>query len=282
MTLEELLREGMRRLLDVGIDTAALDATVLLGHAAGLSRLELILQGAQDVDADVQEHYTDLIAKREAFQPVAYLVGEKEFWGLPFKVRPGVLVPRPDSETLVAAVLALLGDKNIEGTVADVGTGSGALLLSLLHEMPYLQGIGTDISPSALSIVADNAAALGLAARVQVRRGDACAPLTEQVHIIVSNPPYIEAGSMGYLPRDVRDYEPHEALDGGTDGMDIYNRLVPQAFEKLVPGGLLALEFGLQRPQLLALLEETGFTNIQTFKDLGGRERVVTGIKAFK
>ena len=279
-TLEEALHHTAKRLSQVGIDTAALDASLLLERATGKSRLEFILDAEDELDADAAEYLEELVQKRLEREPIAYILGEKEFWGLPFKVRPGVLIPRPDSETLIATILTFLPDKNLEMKIADIGVGSGCLLLTLLHEYPKAVGYGLDISPTALSVAADNAQALGVADRVTLSKGDGAAGLKEEVSIFISNPPYISSTEIEELDKDVKDYEPMQALHGGEDGLDMYRSLIPQAYDKLHSGGLLVFEIGhTQKQSVTALLKEEQWQDVACYQDLAERDRIIVAVR---
>jgi release factor glutamine methyltransferase len=280
-TLEQALHHTTRRLTAVGIDTAALDASLLLEQATGKTRLEMILSPEEALAAEQVEHLEDLTAKRETRQPMAYILGEKEFWGFRFKVRPGVLIPRPDTETLVATVLALLPDRQIAATVVDFGIGSGCILLSLLKVCPRLQGVGVDVSSVALSVAADNAASLDVADRLSLLKGTGLGEAPSDISLIVSNPPYIPTAEIEGLAPDVRDFEPVEALDGGADGLAAYRLLIPGAYEKLHAGGLLVMEIGHdQKTAVTELLDKEQWQNISTYQDLAGRDRVIVAVKA--
>jgi release factor glutamine methyltransferase len=280
VTLDQALQHTVRRLVAVGIETAALDASLLLERATGKARLEIILAPEEPLSTEQVEYLEELVAKREACEPIAYILGEKEFWGLRFKVRPGVLIPRPDTETLVATVLALLPDRQVQATVVDFGVGSGCILLSLLKECSGLQGVGVDVSSVALSVTADNAANLGVAERLSLVKGQGLGDIPEDVSLIVSNPPYIPTMEIESLAPDVRVFEPTEALDGGEDGLAAYRLLIPGAYEKLHAGGLLVMEVGYnQKAAVMELLDKEKWQNISTYQDLAGRDRVIAAVK---
>jgi release factor glutamine methyltransferase len=220
-----------------------------------------------------------LIKRRQAGESVAYLVGKKEFWGLEFAVDARVLVPRPDTETLIEEARERLA--GVEAPrVADVGTGSGAIALTLAKLFPAAVVFAVDISPAALEVARGNAERLGLA--VTFVEGDLGAPLAEQApfSLLVANLPYIPSGDLAALPAEVR-VEPSLALDGGPDGLALVRRLVAEAPALLGPGGVLALEIGAgQAPATAEILRAAGFTDVQTRRDLGGIERVVSGVRA--
>jgi len=280
MIIEEALRSAGSRFAKGGSDTAALDASLLLSFVTGKERLELFAYNEKSLTEEETSQFETLVKRREAGEPIAYIMGEKEFWGLPFKVKPGVLIPRPDTETMIATLCALLPDRKAHANVADLGVGSGAIIMSLLNEFPQFVGYGVDMSDTALAVTKENAEALGVADRLTLYKGSWCEPLTEEINIIVSNPPYITTEEMDGLMQDVKDYEPTEALHAGQDGLDCYETLIPQAYEKLAEGGLLMLEIGsLQNDAVTALMQKQDWADVRSFKDLAGRDRVVIGVK---
>jgi len=205
------------------------------------------------------------------------ILGRREFWSLDFVVTPDTLAPRPDSETLIEAVLAALPDRSAPLSLVDFGTGTGCLLLTLLSELPNAEGIGIDISRPALAIAGGNAKRLGLADRCRFLCSDWSAALEGRFDLIISNPPYIPSGDIAGLEPEVARFEPLSALDGGADGLDAYRALAAQIPPLLKPGGIGAFEVGAgQAPQVAALLAEAGLTPRGIHRDLGGIERVVT------
>jgi len=215
-------------------------------------------------------------------EPVAYILGEREFWGLPFKVSPAVLVPRPDSETLIEAALALLPDRAAALRIVDLGIGSGCLLLTLLREFPNARGVGLDASAEALAVAAANAEALGVEARLRLVGGDWRQPgwverLAGPFDLLVSNPPYIETAAIDGLMPDVARFEPRLALDGGRDGLDAYRILAGAAAGLVATGGRVLIEAGAgQAFEISAFLAKAGFAVETPWKDLGGVERIVS------
>jgi release factor glutamine methyltransferase len=212
---------------------------------------------------------------------MAYILGEREFWGLPFKVSPAVLVPRPDSETLIEAALALMPDRTAPWRILDLGVGSGCLLLTLLREFPSARGVGMDASAAALAVTEANAEALGVASRLRLVEGDWRQPgwaerLGGPFDLLVSNPPYVETAAIVGLMPDVARFEPHLALDGGPDGLVAYRAIVGEASRLVVPGGRILIEAGEgQAPEISAILSEAGFVPGRFWKDLGGIDRVI-------
>ena len=212
---------------------------------------------------------------------MAYILGEREFWGLPFKVSPAVLVPRPDSETLIEAALTLMADRTGPWRIADLGTGSGCLLLTLLREFPNARGLGMEVSPDALAVAQANAAALGVAGRAELMLGDWRQPgwaerLGGPFDLVVSNPPYIEAGAIDGLMPEVARFEPRMALDGGPDGLVAYRTIAAAAPQLVTPGGRLLVEIGQgQAAEISRIFASVGLAVEAPFKDLGGILRVV-------
>ena len=260
-----------------GIDSPRLDAEVLLSHVLGKERIYLYVHFDEPLEAPELAAYREYIKQRVARQPVAYIIGRREFMGLSFKVTPAVLVPQPDTEILVQAALDRLAAKPA-ARIADIGTGSGAIVLSLLYYRKELQASAVDISADALAVAAENAASLGVAERVMFCEGDLLAPLAgQQFDAIVSNPPYIPTADIAGLAPEVRTAEPMGALDGGADGLVFYRRLVADAPALLVSDGFLAMEVGIHEAAPVAALAQASgaFARTEVLKDLAGIERVV-------
>jgi release factor glutamine methyltransferase len=261
-------------------DTAGLDATVLLSHATGMNRVEVLTHGEEHLTPKQKEAFNALIERRKNHEPIAYITGSKEFWGLDFAVEPGVLIPRPDTETVIATLLTLIPNSDVMGTVADLGTGSGALIISMLTEFKNMQGFATDTSPLALKISHRNAKTHKVDSRLKILKGNWADPLLEPVNIIVSNPPYISTADMKTLMADVKDHEPESALHGGKDGLDCYKKLIPSAYQKLTNQGILVLETGYeQHKSIYKILEKEKWKDIKSFQDLGKRDRVIIALK---
>jgi len=230
-----------------GLSTPELDARLLVAHALGLDHATLAADAARILSATEADAITALAARRRAREPVARIIGVKEFWGLDFKLNGATLVPRPETETVVEAVLALLDRAQARCTklkIADLGTGSGALLLALLSELPLASGVGTDMSDAALGCAQRNAAALGLAARAAFVACDFGAALQGPFDLVVSNPPYVRRDDIATLAPEVRVFDPWLALDGGADGLDAYRSIAATARHLLSPDGVLVLELG--------------------------------------
>jgi release factor glutamine methyltransferase len=245
-SIESARRALTARLRSAGLDEAGLDARILLGAVLSLDLTGLISQAARpltEAEASQLAHYAQ---RRIAGEPVARILGMREFWGLPFRLSEATLVPRPDTETVVERALEMFREHSLSHPprIADIGTGSGAILLALLHEIPDAFGVGTDLSLTALDTAKGNAAALGLADRAAFVACSYASALRGPFDLIVSNPPYIPAGEIPKLSIEVREHDPHLALDGGNDGYDAYRALIPQAAERLVPGGALIVEAG--------------------------------------
>lgn len=278
---DALLRDAAVALTAAGIDNARFEARLLLAHAAGVTIERLVAHGGDMAPPAVDEALRGLTARRIRREPMAYILGEREFWGLPFKVSPAVLVPRPDSETLIEAALALMPSRTAPWRIADLGVGSGCLLLTLLREFPNARGVGMDASAAALSVTQTNAEALGVAARLRLVEGDwRQSGWAEQLggpfDLLVSNPPYIETAAIAGLMPDVARFEPHLALDGGPDGLVAYRAIVGAAARLVVPGGQVLIEAGEgQAPEISALLLTAGLRPGHPWKDLGGIDRIV-------
>jgi release factor glutamine methyltransferase len=282
--------ETARRLLTkrfeaAGIGSAALDTRMLTGAALGLDLTGLIAQGSRQLTHEDAARLDAFAQRRVAGEPVARILGTKEFWGLPLKLSADTLVPRPDTETVVEASLDILraeGRIGVPLRIADFGTGSGAILLALLSELPNATGVGTDLSAAALDIAKDNAQALGLAPRADFIVGDYGQGLTGPFDLIVSNPPYVRTADIASLAPEVRDHDPRLALDGGRDGLKAYRRIAPQADGLLAPDGLLVLEVGQgQADDVTRLIAATGLTVSESPRaDLAGIGRAVTARKS--
>jgi release factor glutamine methyltransferase len=281
LSVSGALKAATDRLAAVGIATARLDAEILLSNTLGCRRMDLLVRRSDEMDKRDLGAFEALIVRRERLEPVAYILREQEFWSLPFRVTPDTLIPRPDTETLVEVVLTAAASQRAP-QILDLGTGSGCILLSLLHEMKDAVGIGVDVSDKALDVATENARALGLEGRVTFRHGSWFDPLEAESRfdVIVSNPPYIPTADIAGLMADVREHEPMSALDGGEDGLAPYRLITRQGHAKLMPGGLLAVEVGTgQADDVARLFESAGFFDICVTPDLSGIPRVVSGKK---
>ncbi|WP_297368683.1 peptide chain release factor N(5)-glutamine methyltransferase [Acidocella sp.] len=263
--IPQALAEITARLTAAGIEAPRREARLLLMHALSCTQAGLIAHDEVD-----QARYAPLLARRETHEPLAYITGHKEFWGLDFLVSPATLIPRPDTETLIEAVL----DSGLEpATMLDLGTGTGCLLLAMLHERPHAFGVGIDLNPKAAALAAQNAARLGLGARAAFLAGSWADALDARFDLILSNPPYIEHATIPSLMPDVAGFEPVLALDGGADGLTAYRAILKALPRLLAPAGLCVLELGAgQYPALAALAAAAGFAT--TVKpDLSGIDR---------
>lgn len=265
-----------------GAESPRLDAEVLLAKVLDWPRVRLYTHFEEPVGERDRAAYRALVRRRADSEPVAYLVGRKEFYSLPLAVSPAVLIPRPDTETVVVEFLSLFqGRESVRA--ADVGTGSGAIALACVRRHPSARFIATDLSPEALDVARANAESLGLAGRVEFRRGDLLEPLAddEPFDAILSNPPYIPTGDIPGLERGVRDHEPHLALDGGPGGLDVVSRLIAGAPARLKPGGHLILEIGSaqEAPVRERIAACPDLELAPTVRDAANHPRVVRAIK---
>ena len=283
-TIETARRALTARFKSGAIESAELDARMLVGAALGLDLTGMITAAGRRLTPDESSHLENLARRRLTGEPVARILGNKEFWGLSLELSPATLVPRPDTETVVELALEMVRAAPDNGRalrIADIGTGSGAILLALLSELPDAFGVGTDISEAALWTARANAASLGFASRAGFVVGDYAAALSRHFDLIVSNPPYIRTAGIAGLAPDVRDHDPRLALDGGADGLDAYRALIPQTVQLLVPGGALVVEAGQgQSRQIEGLMTAAGLTLAGPPKaDLAGIRRAVAGRK---
>jgi release factor glutamine methyltransferase len=283
-TVEAARRKLIARFKSGAIGSAELDARILVGAALGLDLTGLIAAAARAVTSDEATCLEDFTRRRLAGEPVARILGAREFWGLPLQLSAATLVPRPDTETVIELALEMLHAEPYPQRglrIADLGTGSGAILLALLSELPDAYGIGTDVSVAALRTASSNAAHLGFASRAAFVACDYAAALSEPFDLMVSNPPYIRSADIAGLATEVRDYDPLVALDGGADGLDAYRVLIPQAAQRLAPSGVLVVEAGHdQSGDIGGLMTAAGLTQEGPPRaDLAGVRRAVAGRK---
>jgi release factor glutamine methyltransferase len=276
-------RQALKKLLaQAGIDSAEADARLLIAHALDIERTTVLTHGERILTPDEIKKIDALAARRLKREPVARIIGAKEFWSLALEIDPSVLVPRPETETVVELVLdAVVNDAlRMESLrILDIGTGSGALLLALLKELEHAAGTGTDISEGALQVARANAERLGLAPRCRFVNCDMAAGLQGPFDLIVSNPPYIAHDDIAGLEPEVRDYDPALALDGGPDGLDCYRAIAAEARRLLAPGGRLVVELGLgQEGAVRGLFSEAGLTAGEARQDLAGIPRALGAI----
>lgn len=283
-TVETARRALTARLISGDIESAELDARILVGAVLGLDLTGLITSAKRPVTPAEAARLDDFARRRLAGEPVARILGLKEFWGLPLQLSTATLVPRPDTETVVELALEMVQAAPVPHRslrIADIGTGSGAILLALLSELPDACGFGTDVSVAALQTASLNAARLGFAPRTVFVACDYAAALSDTFDLIVSNPPYVRSAEIAELATEVRDHDPHRALDGGADGYDAYRALIPQASALLAPRGALVVEAGYgQHAYIEGLMTAAGLTLERPAKaDLAGIRRAVAGRK---
>jgi release factor glutamine methyltransferase len=275
-TCRQALVDTTRVLAQAGVATAALDARLLVMEATGLSLEALLREPDRGIHAKARARLARMLERRRAREPLAYIIGRRAFWTFELAVGPDVLVPRPESETVVEAVLEAVGCREEAYRILDLGTGSGCLVLALLSELPRAWGLGLDASEGALALARDNAAQLGLAARCAFLRGNWLAAVKGQFDIVVCNPPYIPEREIEALAPEIRRYEPRLALDGGVDGLDAYRQLLGGMNKIVARSGLVALEVGDgQAGAVENLLDATGFCALGRKPDLAGKLRVV-------
>lgn len=275
-TVEAARRSLVAAFRKADMATPELDARLLLQAALACDATALARDPERLMNAAQAKRLRAFQAARLAHKPVSRILGKRAFYGRDFTINERVLDPRPDSETLIEAVLALADETPRH--ILDLGTGSGALVITLLAERVQWSGLGVDISEPALAVARNNAAALGVAARLEFCCSDWFKSIDATFDMIVANPPYVTAGEMEWLARDVMDYDPHLALYGGADGLDPYRLICGQAARHLTPQGWLVFEIGaLQARSVSALMQEAGFAALQVRADLAGRDRVVMG-----
>ena len=299
MQLRECLDHGAARLgSGPHPDRAQRDAELLLLHLTGKNRAWLMAHGTDEFGGCTAIQYAGLLERRFAGEPIQYITGEVEFYGLPFRVTPDVLIPRPETEHLVEAALTVAktlrapsfsrslrkgwdaenpASQNCAVRIVDIGTGSGAIAVALAHSLPQASITAVDLSPAALEIAEENARRNSVAERIRFLRGDLLEPVAaESFDLVVSNPPYVPETDRPSLSVEVREYEPALALFAGNDGLDVYCRLIPAAANVLSPGGYLLLEIGFdQADSVSALLKTSGFRHIEGTPDLQGITRVL-------
>lgn len=271
MKYRELLQEGTEQLKKAAIADANVDAAYLLEYVCGIDRTHYLLCMTETVPPQMAAQYEEAIALRASHQPLQYITGEQEFMGLSFQVSPEVLIPRQDTETLVEQTQRVLKD---DDRILDMCTGSGCILISLLHENKACQGMGVDIADTSIALARENAKKNGVQAEWLV--SDLFSDVYGAFDVIVSNPPYIATEVLQELMPEVIEYEPKRALDGHEDGLYFYRQIIAEAPNYLKPGGWILFEIGYDQGESVpALLEEAGFTEITVIKDYNGNDRVV-------
>ncbi|TAJ74515.1 MAG: peptide chain release factor N(5)-glutamine methyltransferase [Phenylobacterium sp.] len=280
LNLVQAWKGARARLEAAGLSGPVIDARLLVEAAADATRVDIVTDPHRALTPEQEARLEDYLSRRERREPVSHILGRKGFWKIMLGVTKDVLTPRPDTETVVEYALRDFPE-HAAWSVLDLGVGSGAILLALLAERPAAKGLGVDVSEEALAVARDNAAALDLAGRVALLRGDWTAGLDgDRFDLVVSNPPYIASHVIETLEPEVRDHEPRLALEGGADGLDHYRVLAPEILRVLKPGGRFAVEIGYdQKDAVEALFKEAGAVFVQTIRDLGDRDRVVAGEK---
>lgn len=280
LNLVQAWGQAKKRLEAAGLAGPVIDARLLVEAAAEATRADIVADPYRPLTPEQEARLADYLARRERREPVSHILGRKGFWKIMLRVTHDVLTPRPDTETVVETVLRDFPE-HAPWSVLDLGVGSGCILLALLAERPAAKGLGVDVSEEALAVARDNAANLGLAGRTALLRGDWTEGLAEaSFDLVVSNPPYIASQVIETLEPEVREHEPRLALEGGADGLDAFRRLAPEILRVLKPGARFAVEIGYdQREAVEALFRKAGAADVRTVRDLGDRDRVVTGAK---
>jgi release factor glutamine methyltransferase len=283
VTVDEALRWGTNALQRCGIDSARLDAEVLLARCLGWERTALYRERVYALTAAERAGFEALVARRGAHEPIAYLTGEREFWSLPLSVRPGVLIPRPETEWIVELALRYAPrflQQRARCRILDIGTGSGNIAIAVAASLETIDVMAIDISPEALAVAQSNARACRVADRVRYIRGDLLTPLNPRkarFDLLLSNPPYITAAALPALPATVRCYEPRQALDGGPDGLVFYRRLFSEGPQYLCDDGIAIIEVGHRQAGDVSclLMQSAQWELLEVVKDYSGIERVV-------
>jgi release factor glutamine methyltransferase len=277
-SIHDLVAHARQRLAVAGIAQAEanLDARILAEHALGWDAARFFTDGTEPAGAEFEGRYRHLVERRAAREPMAYIIGRQEFWGLSFDVSPATLIPRPETELIVDAALERFGDRFTALTVLDVGTGTGCLAVSIAVERPSALVVASDISADALGVAARNADQHGVSDRIEFIRSDLFERISGRFDLIVSNPPYVAGRDRDSLPPEVRDHEPAEALFGGADGLDVIRRLLTDAPRFLNDGGSLVFEFGFGQAEALEQLiaASPGLTMVAVKGDLQGIPRI--------
>ncbi|MFS8045483.1 peptide chain release factor N(5)-glutamine methyltransferase [Rhizobium sp. BR 314] len=278
-TVAGLLQEVRSRFAAADLDDPTTEARILVGGLLHLSSTELVTRGSDAVLPGIVEQARTAIGRRLNHEPIHRILGEREFYGLPLRLSPATLEPRPDTEILVDTMLPHV--RRLESEVGnvhilDIGTGTGAICLALLHECPEATGVGSDISSEALETARGNAERNGLAARFTTVHGSWFEAIHERFHVIVSNPPYIASSVISTLAPEVKDFDPPAALDGGLDGLDAYRAIAKDAARFLHPNGMLGVEIGYdQRETVTSVFEGAGFLLLEAVRDYGRNDRVL-------
>lgn len=279
-TVQKVLTWATNDFRSRGLDSPRLDAELLLCETLGVDRIKLIVESKRPLEKEELTRFKTLIQRRRSAEPIAYVLGEREFYGLPFKVDARVLVPRPDTETLVETALRRTQARDQFGVALDLCTGSGCVAIAFAKQRPTWRVLATDLSQPALEVAQLNAERLGACFGLQFLQSNLfeALPKEQRYSLITANPPYIPSGDIPELQKDIKDFEPHLALDGGADGLDLVRRIVIEAKPFLGPGGILAMEIGYnQSDRVAALMLDAGYEDVVRDSDYGGIERVVSG-----
>lgn len=279
-TLVKAWKAAQVRLGAAGVDQPAIDARLMLEAAAQITRADILTDPHRVLTQEQIAAFDAYLERRARREPISHILGRKGFWKIMLGVTRDVLTPRPDTESVVEVALAAFAE-DAHFSILDLGVGSGAILLAILAERPGAKGLGIDVSDEALAVARENAANLDLDARCALMHGDWTAGLGDaSFELVVANPPYIPTADIETLEPEVRDHEPRLALDGGPDGLDAYRLLAPEILRVLKPQGVFAVEIGHdQSAAVEALFRDAGAFNVRTVRDLGDRDRVVTGMK---
>jgi len=282
LRLDDVVRRAVRALESAGVETPRLDAQRLVAATTGLGIADLIARPQQTIAAADRERLAPLIERRCAREPVSRILGERDFYGRPFLISPATLDPRPDSETLIEAALGIADNEGWRERpirILDIGTGSGALLVTLLAELPLSSGVGTDVSPQALKVAAANAQRHAVMERARFELRDALQGVAGPFDLVVCNPPYVATGEIAALAPEVREHDPLDALDGGADGLAIYRKIIPE-LARVLACGWVVFEVGAGQAATVAELLREGVPRarsdtIRIRKDLGEHDRCV-------
>lgn len=269
--IRKLLQEAAAKLQTAGVESATLDARLLMEHTLQISREELLMCMEKSISPEQEQVFKKLVDERTQRRPIAQIIGKREFWGREFMVSAATLDPRPDSETLIEVVLERIENRNAPLKLLDLGTGTGCLLLSLLAELPQASGVAVDFSDAALVIAAQNSTKLGVADRVTLLKSRWLDKVEGIFDVVISNPPYIKSADIVALAPEVAKFEPHLALDGGEDGLDCYREIINGLPKILAKNGFAALEIGVgQEADIEKIAAENGLNLVASKKDLGG------------
>jgi release factor glutamine methyltransferase len=279
LKLGELLRNARVRLAAAGVESAALDARLLVEHYTATTRTDALARPDREIADEIAEAVEAALERRAAGEPVHRIIGRREFYGLDLKLSPATLEPRPDTEILVDRMIPRLREviaRHGRCRILDLGTGTGAIALALLSQLAEATAVGADIDPGAVATAIENAHRHGLSDRFEGIVSDWFSAINGKFHAIVSNPPYIDAQEMDSLPPEVRLHDPHKALHGGQDGLGAYRAIAAEAGRYLEPVGLIGVEIGYrQREQVAAVFGRAGFTVVEAAKDLAGHDRAL-------